>query len=315
MTFGAHATHFAGRPVVQVPPDGPLPDVAGPVAWRLAVNDFDQQQEHVPSAAFAAAFDRFVTQAGPTVESLVVGAWGYAAFNTAPIEQICAAAPRLPALRSLFLGDMTFDECEVSWMLVGDVSPLLTAYPQLEVLWVRGGQDFRFTPVRHPALRELTVQSGGLSRSFVGATLDSDLPALTDLELWLGDPDYGGDTELADLAPLLAGQRFAALRRLGLRNAQHADELAEALADAPVVARLRRLDLSLGTLGDRGARALLAGQPLTHLDQLDLHHHYLTDTTAAAVTAALPGVRVDLSDPQEEDSDDDEPHRYVAVGE
>ncbi|MEU9510366.1 STM4015 family protein [Micromonospora sp. NPDC048170] len=316
MAFGSHARHFAGRPVVDVPVDGPLPTVDGPVSWRFSVWHFDQTAvADQLSEEFRVAFDRFVAQAGPSVESLVIGAWGYAAFHPAPIAQLCASASRLPALRALFLGDMTSEECEVSWMKVGDVSPLLTAYPQLESLTVRGGEELAFSPVRHARLRELAVQSGGLPRAFVGAVLDSELPALTDLELWLGTPDYGGDAEVADLAPLLAGERFPGLRRLGLRNAEIADDLARALAAAPVVPRLERLDLSLGTLGDEGAAALLAGQPLTHLAELDLHHHYLSDEAAASVTAALPGVRVDVSDQQEPDEYDDESYRYTAVSE
>ncbi|MER7335860.1 MULTISPECIES: STM4015 family protein [unclassified Micromonospora] len=315
MTFGSHARTFAGRPVVDVPVDGPLPTVDGAVSWRFSLWHFDETADYKLSDTFRAAFDRFVAQAGPSVDSLVVGAWGYAAFNPAPIAQLCAAAPRLPALRALFLGDMTSEECEVSWMKVGDVSPLLTAYPELEVLRVRGGEDFAFSPVRHARLRELAVETGGLSRAFVGAVLDSDLPALTDLELWLGASDYGGDAQVSDLAPLLAGERFGALRRLGLRNAEIADDLAEALATAAVVPRLERLDLSLGTLGDRGAAALFAGQPLKHLTELDLHHHYLSEEMAASVVAALPGVRVDMSDPRKADEYDGESYRYTAVSE
>ncbi|MFG1780347.1 STM4015 family protein [Micromonospora sp. NPDC049051] len=316
MAFGSHARHFAGRPVVDVPADGPLPTVDGPVSWRIAHWHFDDETaENALSEEFRDAFDRFVAQAGPSVESLVVGSWGYAAFHPAPIAQLCAAAPRLPALRALFLGDITSEECEVSWMKVGDVSALLTAYPALEVLRVRGGEDFDFSPVRHARLRELAAESGGLSREFVGAVLDSDLPALTDLELWLGTSDYGGDAQVSDLAPLLAGDRFPQLSRLGLCNSEIADDLARALASAPVVPRLRRLDLSMGTLGDEGAAALLAGQPLTHLAELDLSHHYLAEETAASVVAALPGVRVDVSDPQEPEEYDGESYRYTAVSE
>ncbi|SCL23067.1 hypothetical protein GA0074692_1510 [Micromonospora pallida] len=316
MTFGSHASSFAGRPVVDVPLGEPLPTVDGPVSWRLARWDFDQSAaENTPSEPFQGAFGEFVATAGPSVESLVVGSWGYTAFNSAPIPQLCAAAPRLPALRALFLGDITVEECEVSWMRVGDVSRLLAAYPNLEVLRVRGGADFTFSPVRHDRLRKLAVESGGLSRTFVQAVFDSELPALTDLELWLGTPAYGGDTTVSDLAPLLAGERFPALRRLGLCNAEIADDLAEALSTAAVVSRLERLDLSLGTLGERGAAALLAGQSLTHLAELDLQHHFLPEEVAAALVAALPGVRVDVSDPRQEDEYKGERYRYTAVSE
>lgn len=311
MTFNEHLTSFAGRPVVDVCVGEPLPAVEGPASWRFSMWDYDGKDEEVPCPQFAAAFDDFVREAGPAVESLVIGAWGYAAFNPAPIEQLVRLAPGLPVLRALFLGDMTSEECEVSWMKVGDVSVLLGAYPGLEVFGARGGEDFRFSEVRHPRLRELVVQSGGLSREFVQAVLNSDLPSLERLDLWLGDEQYGGDTTVEDLAPLLAGDRFPALRQLGLCNSQFADDLAEALAAAPVVTRLERLDLSSGTLGDRGAAALLAGQPLTHLAELDLHHHYMSPGPSDALVAALPGVRVDIGDRQEEDDG----YRYVAVSE
>ncbi|MFI1996127.1 STM4015 family protein [Actinoplanes sp. NPDC020271] len=306
MTFHQHDETFAGLPVTEFPAES----VAGPVAWRVSYDEEDTSEEAV-SPGFRAKFETFLSAHGATTESLVIGPWGYAAFDHAPLTQLQEAAPRLPGLRSLFLGDITFDECEISWMKVGDVSPLITSFPLLETLQVRGGEQFGFAPVASDSLRRLVVQSGGLPRSFTAAVLGSTFPQLTELELWLGTPDYGGDTTVADLSPLLGGTLFPGLRRLGLRNAEIADELAAAIAHAPIVARLESLDLSMGVLSDRGAHALLAGQPLTHLRELHLAHHYLSEETAAAVVAALPGTRVDVSEPQGADEDD----RYVAVAE
>ncbi len=317
MTFSSHAVEFAGRPVTAVPADGPLPTVDGPVAWSFSVWDYDvADAEGSLHKGFAEGFERFVAEAGPRVEALVIGAWGYAAFNDAPIAQICAAASRLPNLRALFLGDQITEECEVSWMRVGDVSELLNAYPALEILRVRGSAEhLTFSRVRHAALRELAVETGGLSRELTGNVLTSELPALTTLELWIGTEDYGRDTGLADLAPLLGGEVHTGVRRLGLRNAEIADDLAANLATAPVVPRLETLDLSLGTLGDRGGEALLSGQPLTHLSKLDLHHHYLSAEVAQRIVDTLPGVTVDVSDEQQDDEYDGESYRYTAVGE
>lgn len=94
-----------------------------------------------------------------------------------------------------------------------------------------------------------------------------------------------------------------------LPNTAIADEVAAALATAPVTARIEQLDLSLGTLGDDGAMALLRGQPLHHLSFLDLHHHYLSEDGMAYVRAN--GLAVDVSGRQEEVDGE----RYVAVGE
>lgn len=137
------------------------------------------------------------------------------------------------------------------------------------------------------------------------------MPNLTHLELWLGVDNYGGDATIDDLAPILAGRSLPALTHLGLRNAEIADQIAEAVAAAPIVARLTSLDLSKGTLGDAGGEALLAGQPLTHLKTLDLSHHFLSPELAQRIVEELPGVAVDVSDRQQEE----EWGRYTAVSE
>jgi hypothetical protein len=113
---------------------------------------------------------------------------------------------------------------------------------------------------------------------------------VTHLDLWLGTAQYGGDSSVADLAGILDGSRLPALTHLGLRNADISDDVAVALASAPVVARLKVLDLSMGTLSDRGAAALLAGQPLTHLRALNVGHHYMSEEMVARLVAELPDV-------------------------
>ena len=84
------------------------------------------------------------------------------------------------------------------------------------------------------------------------------------------------------------------------------------------MAQLKSLDLSLGVLTDEGVGALLAGQPLTHLSWLDLHHNFVSDPVAERMRAALEpsGVEVDLSEPGDEDEDEDGTvFRYTAVAE
>jgi hypothetical protein len=317
MAINVHAADFAGLPCHTFVAEEPLPADQSEVAWRVTSWEHDHRQWDQPhSPAFEQTFTAFLDQVDTdAVRALVIGSWGYAAMNVAPIDLLCAAAPRLPNLRALFLGDITFEECEMSWIKQGDITALLTAYPELEVLRVRGADGLDLRPVRHTALRELAFESGGLPAEVVRAVAECELPALTHLELWLGTEDYGGDATIADLTPILDGGRWPRLTHLGLRDAELADEVAAALAGAPVVPRLDTLDLSLGVLSDAGAEALLAGQPLTHLRRLDLHHHYLSDAMAARLVAELPGVEVDLSDVQEPDEYDGIAERYVAVGE
>ncbi|MFD0536478.1 STM4015 family protein [Actinomadura luteofluorescens] len=209
-----------------------------------------------------------------------------------------AGGPRraVPRLRALFFGDILDWECHISWIQNGDISPLFDAYPGLEHFEIRGASDLRFEPLRHERLKALRIESGGLPAEVVRAVAGGELPALEHLDLWIGSDMHGGSSSPDDYAPILTGERFPSLKHLGLENGPFQDELAEALASAPVVARLESLSLAMGMLSDRGAEALLSGQPLTHLRSLDLHHAFLSEPMAERLQAALPGVELDLED-------------------
>ena len=306
MTINDHLTRFGGLPVVAHDAE-PGPADPAAVAWRIEMEDFEADP-----ADFASAFEELLQRTGPAgPTALILGEWGSAYDTPAPLDLLIRSADRLGGLRALFLGEMTSEQCEISWIHQGDITGVLQAFPALEHLWVRGSEGLALTPLRHEGLRELVLQSGGLPATVVRAVGACELPSLTRLELWLGVEQYGGDARADDLAPILAGRSLPALTHLGLRNAEIADEVAAAVAAAPVVARLTALDLSLGVLGDAGAEALLAGQPLTHLASLDLSHHFMSAELAQRLADELPGVRVDVSDQQREE----EWGRYTAVSE
>ncbi|MEU2244564.1 STM4015 family protein [Streptomyces sp. NPDC018338] len=327
MTIGKYQHEFHGLPVFDFPavladpdastaPSAELPD-AEAVAWRISAPTYsDPGDEH-----WEPLFERFLKTVDPErVRAVVVGGWDepYETSSAFVVEALIAARDRLTGLRAVFLGDMTGEDCEISWIVQSDVTPLLAAYPALREFGVRGGTGLAFPAIRHDGLQSLVVETGGLPAEVVRGIAGSELPALESLELWLGTDEYGGDSTTEDLAPVLAGTGFPALRHLGLCNSVIQDEVAAAVAGAPVVARIERLDLSMGVLTDEGAAALLDGQPLTHLAHLDLSHHYLSAAMSERVRAALVphGVTVVLDDPEEADDDGDgEVYRYVAVAE
>ncbi|MCX2180302.1 STM4015 family protein [Streptomyces sp. SKN60] len=324
MTIGNYLRVFHDLPVFEFPAPGgkaeaaeqsELPDPAA-VAWRLSAPTYAEPEDEEWEQLFPRFLDTVDTA---KVRAVVVGGWDEAYENSsaAIVEALVAAKDRLPALEAVFLGDMLSEDCEISWIVQSDVTPLLAAYPGLVTLAVRGASELAFPPLRHEGLRRLVVQTGGLPAAVVRDIGACDFPALEHLELWLGRDDYGNDTTPADLEPILSGTRLPALRYLGLRNSDTQDEVVAAVASAPVVARLEELDLSMGELTDQGAEALLAGQPLTHLKRLDLSHHFLSEETAERVTAALAphGVAVDVSDRQVPDEYNGEIYRYTAVGE
>ena len=330
MAIHEHLTEFAGLPVVDYTP-GCFDDRdariraafadPGTAAWRLRAWYAEQK-------TFAAYFSDFTDQVDAAhVTALIMGEWlGRGGLEDSGADGVrdllISQADRFPALRSLFLGEFTAEEFEISWIQQCDVTPLLAAFPRLEEFVVRGGSGLEFPATRHGSLRRLTVQTGGLPRGPVAGITASDLPALEHLELWLGVEGYGRSTEVDDLDRLLSGGAFPRLRSLGLRNAEHTDDLVRALAEAPLLDRLEVLDLSLGTLSDAGAEVIAQTPAFRRLRRLDLHHHYLSEEGQERLRAALPGVDLDLDDrrePDEFDPADDDPeyfrHGYPAVTE
>ncbi|MFC5750227.1 STM4015 family protein [Actinomadura rugatobispora] len=312
MTINSHLTEFGGLPVAVFdaetdPETAELPPAASR-AWRVDLSSGWQEEKVTP-----AVLDRFTGAVDSTaVTHLIMGHWGIQEYgDPTPVEVLTAAADRFPALRALFLGDIVMEEREISWIEQCDITPLFAAFPGLETLEVRGAEDLGLKPVRAERLKRLRFESGGLPGQVVRGIAACDFPALEHLDLWLGTENYGGNATVDDLAPILSGERLPSLRHLGLEDSEIQDEIAAAVAAAPIVARLESLSLAMGTLTDRGAESLLSGQPLTHLASLDLSHHYMTPATADRLRAALPGVKVDVGDGQ--DPDDDWP--YVAIAE
>ncbi|MGW0551083.1 STM4015 family protein [Streptomyces altiplanensis] len=311
-----HLQELLGLPAVDFRPGLPAPlPAADAAAWRISVDPFGDEDE-----PWEERFGAFLKTVDPTgVRALIIGQWGetYEEDSSYPVNLVIAAADRLTSLEAVFVGDLSQEEAEISWIEQTDVTGLLSTFPRLLELGVRGGQGLRFPPVRHERLRSLVFESGGLPAQVVRGVTESELPSLDHLDLWLGVSEYGGDTEITDLAPLLSGTLFPGLRHLGLRNSEIQNEIAAAVASAPVVARLDTLDLSNGTLGDEGAAALLEGQPLTHLEHLDLHHHFLSEEMEQRVAGALEphGVSVDLSDRLEPWDNRGAEGRYTAVAE
>ena len=303
MTIADPTETFFNKPL-RVYESGARPDT-GTYVYRLAL-------EYDDSRKMPELIDEFLGQVNPAqLDALVIGMWSepYEAGANEVIAKLVERAPDLPALRALFIGDMTFEECEISWIVQGDYAPLLRAFPQLEELRIRGANGLVIAPFTHQALRAFTIECGGLPAEVAEALAQSSMPKLSHLELWLGDDNYGfsGDVEL--YRRVLAALWTLHLRYLGLRDAQISDQLALWLAGHEPIRQLDTLDLSLGTIGDMGAWALYQSEYVRDLACLDLSHHYISEACQAQLKT-LP-LQVVLDDAEKEDEGD----RYVAVGE
>jgi hypothetical protein len=335
MLINEQATEFAGKAVADWDEET---GIAAPdkVNYRIML-DWDATEEGELWTDKLAAF--LDDPNAERVTGLIVGHWGRVAEGESAavvVEALTAARERLPNLTALFLGDMTYEESEISWIMQSDVSPLFSAYPRLEHFRVRGGNGLSFGGLQHDHLKTLIVETGGLPATALREVMRARLPALEHLELWLGEENYGWDGSIDDLAPILTADLFPNLRYLGLRNSEITDEIASAIGNAPILQHVRVLDLSLGTLSNEGAAALLASPAIRKLEKLDIHHHYLSEEMVARLTgapapaaAAQPplegldaptpseglGIEVDASERQVEEESGGARVRYVAIGE
>jgi hypothetical protein len=308
MTIHENLTEFFGRPVRDFAIGDDYAAFAGQ-APRLRL-DWDQHEKGV---TFFDLFSSFVGQ--PRVEeteALVIGMFGGfegQGDSTEAVELLVSNRAKLPKLRALFIGDIISEENEISWIQQSDMAPIWGSFPELRHFQVRGATRLSLGRIIHPKLETLIVESGGLPLEVVREALGADTPELRHLELWLGDANYGARSSVGDFAALFAGRLFPKLRHLGLRDCDYADDLAKALATAPLLARLESIDLSLGTLGDDGGKVLAATPAVRNLKRLDLHRHYLSDGVMQSLRTL--GIDVDLDDQEKEHRDE----RYVAVGE
>jgi predicted DNA-binding WGR domain protein len=300
-----NATTFIGRRVVDFDPEKPF---RSDVVYRFR-SDWEND-ELIPH------LEQFLADPkAPETTALVIGSWHGDDSETTPkevIKLLVQSKARLPKLAAIYVGDITSEENEMSWIHQCDLSPLLEAFPSLQFLRSRGGDGLAIDVPEHENLRALILETGGLDATVLKSIALSSFPNLEHLELWLGTDEYGGEHSLDDLQPILDGGLFPKLRYLGLRNSQMADEIAAAIVRSPLIQRIETLDLSLGVLTDEGARALLKLPASPTLRKLNLHYNYISSDLARQLKA-LP-LTVDVSRPSDLDEADEE-DRFVAVGE
>lgn len=207
------------------------------------------------------------------------------------IDKLAEKAPA--TLRKLTLGD-NIDQ--ISWHHVGSLAPLWPSVPHLETLEIETGELEVGEPGQMiaPALQRAVFITGGMSPSCARGIATAQLPAIQHLEIYYGDPNYGGNATIDDVKPLLERSDLTKLRYLGLKNSMFANEIARLVGSAKVIKHLDTLDLSLGAMTDEGAKYLAESAPaLAHLKTLNLKRNFLTPAGIELVKNLCPTVITD----------------------
>ncbi len=114
----------------------------------------------------------------PALTELVIGDWGGAWEDDcqAVLDGIVEHAEQFSHIQRLFVGDMDYEQCEVSWIMQGDYSKLWAALPDLKSLTIKGSTELRLGEVCHEGLEELTIICGGLGSDVIRSVQNAKLP-------------------------------------------------------------------------------------------------------------------------------------------
>ena len=222
---------------------------------------------------------------------------------------------KLASIRRLTVGEYDYEDQEITWVKVGNVGRLWPVLPNLEYLKVRGG-GIALGKAEHDKLQALHLETAGLPKDAVKSLAAAKFPNLVTLDAWIGNEErseeHGEHSDIDDLKPMLSGAGLPKVKHLGLKNCDYQDDIAVALATAPIVAQLDSLDLSMGVMAEAGARAIIEHSGhFAHLKKLILDDNCIDDAEVAALQEKF-GDKVEIGDQEPSEDEDD---RYISVSE
>src|SRR5437016_2478726 len=97
-------------------------DWKGPgYAYRIPV-DYDSEE----GLAVQLLEDLAAQKDAAKLQAIVIGMWGSASDDpsTAIVQTLCGLKDRFVSVRAIFLGDITYEENEISWIVQSDLAPL-----------------------------------------------------------------------------------------------------------------------------------------------------------------------------------------------
>lgn len=267
------------------------------VSEKKKIYSYDYDEYEEGKGADALIKDILADPDFPNLNELIIGDWGGAWEDDCQpiIDGIVEHAKQFSHIEKLFVGDMDFESCEVSWIMQGNYEKLWAAMPQLKELTIKGSSDLKLGTICHENLESLTIICGGLPESVIKEIQEARLPGLKKLLLYIGIDDYGFDGDADTIRELLEKADFPQLKYLGITDSEIQDELVKVVLESKFMGQIRTLDLSMGTLTDESGALLLETLPdYPNIKKLDLHHNYLSETMAKKL-ASLPVV-VDVSE-------------------
>ena len=277
--------------------------------------DFDQYEEE-GKGSDTLVEDILADPEFPQVTELIIGDWGNSWEEECQpiIEGIIANAQRFSHVEKLFIGDMEYDECEVSWIMQGNYKDLWAALPHLKELTIKGSTGLVLGEICHEELESLTIICGGLPVRVIEEIQRATLPKLKKLLLYIGSDNYGFDGNPDTIREFLEKVQLPELEYLGIVDSEIQDEITEAVLESKFIGQIQTLDLSCGTLSDKGGELLLQKLPqYDNIKRLDVHYNFMSEKLIKRLEE-LP-ISVDASDRNEMHHHRGESYMYAMLTE
>lgn len=241
----------------------------------------------------------------PQLDEIIIGCFGAGYDNESDcqdlLEKFIENKEKLNHIKSFFIGDMDYEECEVSWISQGNYDMFLKAFPNLKKLTVKGSNDLTFGNLFHDQLEHLEIICGGLPKSVINEIVDSHLPKLSALILYVGIDNYGFDGEIEDFKSICKKDLFPNLKHLGIVDSEEQDEVTRIVLESDILPQLETLQLSYGTFSDKGGQMLLDNEDkISHLKAINLSYHFMSDN----MMKKLKNLPMELDMSEQNDNDE-----------
>lgn len=263
--------------------------------------DWDESEEEgtTLAAKINAYLEEYGTFQGTKLE---IGMWE-TAYESQPdnlAEYLVENKEKFPNLKELYWGDISYEECEVSWIQNTDIGSVVNSFA-FEKVTAKGGCGLKFRNMKSDTLKELVVISGGTEKETLKNILDAELPNLEHLEIYLGVDEYGFDGKIEDIIPFTKKEKFPKLKYLGLKNSEIEDEICKVILESDILPQLEVLDLSYGTLGDEGVQLLLDNSDkISHLKELNIYYNYASKELLNKLKAEMEKLNISFSYEQDD---------------
>ncbi len=235
-------------------------------------------------------------------KDITIGLWGEAYDESVQevLDFLCDNKERLTNLETLYIGDMDYEDCEISWIMQGDYTRITKELVNLKKLKIKGSTGLKLSPIKSDKLEQLEIICGGLDKDIIHDISESEVPNLKTLVVYIGVNDYGFDGDIDDIKLLLHKEKFPSLVNLELVDSEIQDDIVEAVIGSDILPQLETISFSYGTMTNKGGQMIIDNkEKFMHLKNIQIKWHYMDDDMQEKLKET--GFKVNLEDAQDVD--------------